>query len=141
MPKIIENLESRLMEEARKQIEESGYDAVTIRSVAKGCGVGIGTVYNYFPSKDDLLAAFMLADWKVCLAAINETGENAADGDENAPIAAVFQRRQDQTQYRCRQHDTCGEGQDNVREFVGEIFKNKADQGAEHRCAADTQGC
>ena len=79
MPKIIENLENRLMEEARKQIEESGYDAVTIRSVAKGCGVGIGTVYNYFPSKDDLLAAFMLADWKVCLAAINETGENAAD--------------------------------------------------------------
>lgn len=42
MPKIIENLESRLIEEAKKQIEESGYGAVTIRSVLRrGCGYGI----------------------------------------------------------------------------------------------------
>ena len=69
----------KMMEEAKKQIEASGYGAMTIRSVAKACGVGVGTVYNYFPSKEALVATFMLADWKVCLAAINETGENAAD--------------------------------------------------------------
>ena len=34
MPKIIENLENRLIEEAKKQIQEQGYGAVTIRSVA-----------------------------------------------------------------------------------------------------------
>ena len=44
MPKKIINLESRLVEEARKQIEEVGYSAMTIRSVAKACGVGVGTV-------------------------------------------------------------------------------------------------
>lgn len=71
MPKIIENLEFRLIEEAKRQIEESGYGAMTIRSVAKGCGVGVGTVYNYFPSKDDLLATYMLSDWNQCIAAIN----------------------------------------------------------------------
>ncbi|MBQ9148333.1 MAG: TetR/AcrR family transcriptional regulator [Oscillospiraceae bacterium] len=71
MPKIIENLESRLIEEAKKQIEESGYTATTIRSVAKACGVGVGTVYNYFPSKDDLLATYMLSDWNTCVTAIN----------------------------------------------------------------------
>lgn len=64
MPKIIENLENRLIDEARKQIQEQGYSAVTIRSVANACGVGVGTVYNYFTSKDDLLAAYMLQDWK-----------------------------------------------------------------------------
>lgn len=78
MPKIIENLESRLIEEARKQIETSGYGAVTIRSVAKACGVGIGTVYNYFPAKDDLLATYLLSDWKDCMAAIHNTAQSAA---------------------------------------------------------------
>ena len=67
MPKMIENLENRLMEEARRQIEESGYGSLTIRSVAKGCGVGVGTVYNYFSSKEELLAKHLLEDWKQCI--------------------------------------------------------------------------
>ena len=71
MPKIIENLESRLIAEACRQIEEVGYGAVTIRSIAKACGVGVGTVYNYFPSKDDLLAHYLFADWIECITAIN----------------------------------------------------------------------
>ncbi|MBR2423449.1 MAG: TetR/AcrR family transcriptional regulator [Oscillospiraceae bacterium] len=70
MPKIIENLESRLIEEAKKQIEESGYGAMTIRSVAKACGVGVGTVYNYFSSKEALVATHLLEDWKQCITAI-----------------------------------------------------------------------
>lgn len=72
MPKIIENLRARLIEEAKKQIAESGYAAVTIRSVAKACGVGVGTVYNYFSSKDSLLATYMLEDWSECISTIHE---------------------------------------------------------------------
>ena len=71
MPKIIKDLESKLIDEAKKQIEDSGYGAVTIRSVAKACGVGVGTVYNYFPSKDALVATYMLKDWERCITAIN----------------------------------------------------------------------
>ena len=78
MPKIIENLESKLIEEAYKQVMQSGYGAFTIRSVAKACGVGIGTVYNYFQSKDDLLAAFLLRDWRNCMTVIVNTSEQSA---------------------------------------------------------------
>lgn len=70
MPKIIEGLAEKLAAEARRQSMESGYGAMTIRSVAEALGVSPGVVYNYYPSKEDLAAAFILADWKETLAAM-----------------------------------------------------------------------
>lgn len=64
MPKIIENLRTQLLEESRRQIATQGYAGTTIRSVARACNVGVGTVYNYFPSKEMLIATFMYEDWK-----------------------------------------------------------------------------
>lgn len=80
MPKIIENIRERLLEEAKCQVMEKGYSSMTIRSVAKACGVSVGTVYNYFPSKDMLVAGFMLEDWQQCMERIVvfcRTGEGA----------------------------------------------------------------
>lgn len=77
MPKIIENIRERLLTEAKKQVQEFGYSAMTIRSVASACGVGIGTVYNYFPSKDMLIASFMIEDWMVCIQKISEGMKDA----------------------------------------------------------------
>lgn len=83
MPKIIANLENRLMQEAQRQIRESGYNSMTIRSVANGCGVGVGTVYNYFTSKEDLLARSMLTDWNACLEVI---GTASSEADRPTPV-------------------------------------------------------
>ena len=71
MPKNIENVREMLLEEAKKQIAENGYSKMTIRSVAGKCNLGVGTVYNYFKSKDMLIASFMADDWKECLETIN----------------------------------------------------------------------
>lgn len=84
MPKIIENLETKLIEEAKKQFETSGYSALTMRSVAKACGVGVGTVYNYFPSKDALVASYMLQDWNKCITAIKNVSDTS---DSPEPVA------------------------------------------------------
>ena len=67
MPKIIENVREQLLTEARRQIAERGYSKTTIRSVAGACGLGVGTVYNYFRSKELLIASFILEDWRRCL--------------------------------------------------------------------------
>ena len=72
MPKIIENIREKLLSEAREQLFSKGYSAVTVRSVAKACGVGVGTLYNYFPSKEILVASFMLEDWKVFMGKAGE---------------------------------------------------------------------
>lgn len=64
MPKIRKQLREDIMQEAQKQLLSNGYAATTIRSVAEACQIGVGTVYNYFPSKDALIAAFMLEDWR-----------------------------------------------------------------------------
>lgn len=72
MPKILENIKEILMQEAKRQVFEDGYSSLTIRSVASACGIGVGTVYNYFESKDALISGFMFEDWESCLSAINE---------------------------------------------------------------------
>lgn len=92
MPKIIENLPQRLTEEARRQIAESGYGAMTIRSVAKSCGVGVGTVYNYYPSKEALVAAFMLEDWSASIASIEACAEETQQPE--AVLHSIFENLQ-----------------------------------------------
>ena len=68
MPKIIENVREQLLAEAKKQISDRGYAATTIRSVAGALGLAVGTVYNYFESKEMLIGSFVYEDWKKHLA-------------------------------------------------------------------------
>ena len=46
-----------ILEECRKIVMEQGISAVNMRSVAAACGVAVGSIYNYFPSKTDLIGA------------------------------------------------------------------------------------
>lgn len=89
MPKVIENLELRLSEEARRQVEENGYAALTIRSVARACGVGVGTVYNYYPSKESLAASYMLRDWNACYT--NLLGQCQGAGESEAVVQSIYE--------------------------------------------------
>ena len=86
MPKIIENVREQLLAVAKRQIEERGYARTTIRSVAGECGLGVGTVYNYFPSKDMLIATFMAEDWQESLSEI----EAFPKEDPRALLACIY---------------------------------------------------
>ena len=93
MPKIIENLEQRLKEAAKQQIREVGYGTMTIRSVATACGIGVGTVYNYYPSKDALLAAWLLEEWKGCISLVE--AESAAAAQPEAVARCIHDHLMD----------------------------------------------
>ncbi|HEU5212074.1 MAG TPA: helix-turn-helix domain-containing protein, partial [Gaiellaceae bacterium] len=51
----------RIGEAAHRLFEERGFDAVTVASVAEAADVSEGTVFNYFPTKEDLFYTGMEA--------------------------------------------------------------------------------
>ena len=61
MPKVSaehkEAVRDRLLEATRRCLTRKGYEGTTVRDIAAEAGVAIGTLYNYFASKEDLIEA------------------------------------------------------------------------------------
>lgn len=67
MPKIITDLQKDILDKAREILFSQGYEALAMRRVASACHIAVGTVYNYFPAKDLLVAQVILEDWRIVL--------------------------------------------------------------------------
>ena len=52
-----------ILQTSRELIRQQGWSAVSIRSVAAACGVSVGSIYNYFDSKADLVGATVESVW------------------------------------------------------------------------------
>lgn len=52
-----------ILESSREIILTKGVSALSIRAVATACKVSVGSIYNYFKSKSDLLAATVESIW------------------------------------------------------------------------------
>lgn len=50
---------SLLLEIARNAFFKKGFKAVSMREISRLSGVGLSNIYNYYPSKDDLLAVVL----------------------------------------------------------------------------------
>jgi AcrR family transcriptional regulator len=77
-----------IVEAARALASESGLGAVQIVPVAERVGIAAGTVYRYFPSKDDLVAAVVSATAEREVAAIRAAAA-AAPGALSGLAAAI----------------------------------------------------
>lgn len=75
----VKNKEIAIVEAALKLFKEKGFSAVRIADIAREAGVGKGTVYEYFSSKEELLQ-------KACSLSCDKTGER---------IDAVLNQEQD----------------------------------------------
>ena len=62
MNKIVTSKEE-ILKTSRELIQEQGWSAVNIRSVAAACGVSVGSIYNYFDSKATLVGAAVESVW------------------------------------------------------------------------------
>jgi len=77
-----------IIEAARALASESGLAAVQIMPVAARAGIAAGTVYRYFPSKDDLVAALVNSTAEREIAAIRGAAA-AAPGALSGLAAAI----------------------------------------------------
>jgi len=64
MPKVIENLKETIILEAKNILLTQGFKDLSIREIAKICNIGTGTFYNYFSTKDNLVAEIFREDWR-----------------------------------------------------------------------------
>jgi AcrR family transcriptional regulator len=70
-----------IAETARRLFAERGFEAVTVAEVARAADVSQATVFNYFPTKEDLFYSGLEAFEDALLAAIREreAGESVLD--------------------------------------------------------------
>ena len=66
-----------MIESARKQFAAHGLDA-QIDEIARGAGVGVGTVYRHFPTKESLLEALAQARFE----RLAEAGRRALEAED-----------------------------------------------------------
>lgn len=52
-----------ILKASRELIQQKGWAAVNIRSVAAACGVSVGSIYNYYDSKAALIGATVESVW------------------------------------------------------------------------------
>lgn len=57
---------------SRKIVADQGIQAINMRNVAEQCGVAVGSVYNYFPSKNDLMIATIDSIWREIIQGISD---------------------------------------------------------------------
>ena len=84
MPKIIPELRESILMAARKSLLETETHDLSMRQLAQQCGTAVGTVYNYFPSKEALIAEVIMPDWLKCCREMKEGAVSGAD-----PLSAV----------------------------------------------------
>ena len=63
MNKVVTSKEA-ILKAAKDIAYRDGISKLNIRGVASACGVSVGSIYNYFPTKDDLVVSVIEEFWK-----------------------------------------------------------------------------
>src|SRR5688572_17157211 len=45
----------RILDEAKKRFAQQGFEATTTRDIACAAGIAVGTLFNYFPTKESIV--------------------------------------------------------------------------------------
>lgn len=86
-----------IIKSSKELIQNQGWSAVSIRSVAAACGVSVGSIYNYFASKAELVGAAVESVW---FEIFHLPQDKSVFCDTLSTIAWIYQRME----YGCSQY-------------------------------------
>ena len=89
-PEAREETRQKLIEAGRRLFRQGGLAATTTRRIAEVAGVGAGTLFNYFPSKEALGLALLAEAARAADAEFVATYEAAAARDETSLEETLF---------------------------------------------------
>lgn len=64
MPKVIKNIDKKILLTAKKLFQDKGFDSIDMRFIAKEVGIAVGTLYNYHSNKTKLFAEVVEYSWQ-----------------------------------------------------------------------------
>jgi AcrR family transcriptional regulator len=105
-----------IIETAVRLFGGHGIDAVTVEQIAAAADIGKGTIYNYFPTKEDIVVAFMVDLESQVQVKVQARASHRAQRDAQRSVAAIlidFVQRQFELK---RRHHAF------VRVFLGHMF-------------------
>lgn len=87
----------QILQTSRELIRQQGCSTVSIRSVAAACGVSVGSIYNYFDSKTELVGATVESVW---CEIFHRPEDEAVFRNTEACIVWMYERME----YGCKQY-------------------------------------
>lgn len=63
-----DDIKRRILDVARQEFNQRGFTKASMRDISAKVGVGVGNLYNYYPSKDDLFRAVLAPVVSACYA-------------------------------------------------------------------------
>jgi len=88
--RITEQREKQILDAALLVFSHKGFDKATVPDIARQAGIAVGTIYNYYPGKRDVLVAITN---KYIIAPFTELVSNPPDSTDAGFIAAIMENR------------------------------------------------
>ncbi len=105
-----------IIETAIRLFGDHGIDAVTVDQIAAAADIGKGTIYNYFPTKEDIVVAFMVdLESQVQVKVQARASRRVRHDDQRSVAAILIDFVQGQFEQKRRHHVF-------VRVFLGHMF-------------------
>jgi AcrR family transcriptional regulator len=79
LSRIIENPKQLILNKAKEILYREGYSKLSMRTLSKACDIALGTIYNYYPTKQNLVIEMMTDYWQNYLNSVQKVADSNAD--------------------------------------------------------------